>query len=768
MLAAVWALGCANQSPAPKLDGSAPVPQVALPGMEPVAKLPRVSAASLAKDDDASRPEASKAWDKPPATYAEAIRLRDFAAARKLIEAAPQDERALPEVRYAAGYVALELRDAEGALAALDGVEKEAPEFTSDAARLRAEAHRLAGDADAVIAYYGKRREPESWIVVARVLLERERYAEARQWIDKTITALGRRRSLELRAEARAVRARIAEAQKQRYQAITDYRWLALEAPTAPASDGADGALVRFGDGLALTKFQRLERASAFAEVGDSRRAEREIDALEHAPGHEPPLVDQVSTLAQAHYRSRSNYPRAAELYGKAAALSPKNRDLHRYFEAKSLARANRDSEAASKYDELAKRLSLTQIGDDALYEAARLRFIDGHFEQAVAGYEDYLKRRGKTGRHASAVRYELAVARLATRDFEKAERALKALLDDPKSEVRTEREGARLLELIGVAQQGSGKREAAIATYERVIALEPLSFAALAAAARLREMGEKAPALIAPASTGAPPSPLEVKLPTEVAKLHKVGLDAEAELALRESEGDIERLYGERSGEALCRLYGQLESARRRYQLAQRVVSARSLDAAPGPSTRWQWECIYPEPYVAIVERAEKERELRSHLLHAVMRQESGFSPTVVSPADAVGLLQLIEPTARRVADSLETSYEAELMRAPAVNVRFGAYYLRELLNMFGGRIELAAAAYNAGPHAAGRWLQAGHELPLDVFVARIPYAETRTYVQRIVGNLARYSYLHGGEAAVPELTLSLPNDIVVPPDAY
>jgi soluble lytic murein transglycosylase len=132
------------------------------------------------------------------------------------------------------------------------------------------------------------------------------------------------------------------------------------------------------------------------------------------------------------------------------------------------------------------------------------------------------------------------------------------------------------------------------------------------------------------------------------------------------------------------------------------------------------------------------------------------------------VGLLQLIEPTARRVADSLDTSYEAELMRAPAVNVRFGAYYLRELLNMFGGRIELAAAAYNAGPHAAGRWLQAGHELPLDVFVARIPYAETRTYVQRIVGNLARYSYLHGGEDAVPELTLSLPNDVVVPPDAY
>lgn len=759
--------GCTNHGPTPRLDGSVPAPQLsALPGVETLVRLPAQSGEKAElSGGDAARSEISKAWDRPPSTYAEAIRLRDFPAARALIEAAPQEERALAEVRYALGYVALELRDSKTALEALEALEKEAPEFAADAARLRAEAHRIAGNADEVVGYYGRRRDVESWLVAARALADAERYAEARKWVDKSITALGRRRSLELRAEARALRARIAEAQKHRYQAINDYRWLATEAPTTPAADGADGALVRFGDGLALTKLQRLARARAFAEAGNAQRAERELEALARAPGREPSEGDKVAVLAQAVYRSRSDYGRAAELYGRAAELSPKSRDLHRFLEAKSLARAQRDTEAARKYDELAKRLPQTQIGDDALYEAARLRFIDGYFTEAVAGYESYLRRRSKTGRHAESVRYELAIARLATKEFEKAERALRALLDDGKLR---QREEARLLELIGVAEQGAGKREAAIATFHRVIQLEPLSFAALAAAARLEEMGAPVPAPIAAAPSLPPPPPLFLELPAEAAKLHRVGLDAEAELAMREAEAKIEQSYGERAGEALCRMYGQLESARRRYQLAQRVVSRRALDAAPGPGTRWQWECVYPEPYAAIIERAEKERELSPHLLHAVMRQESGFSPTVVSPAEAVGLLQLIEPTARRVADALESPFDAELMRAPAVNVRFGAYYLRELMNVFGGRVELAAAAYNAGPHAAGRWLDAGHSLPLDVFVARIPYAETRLYVQRVIGNWARYAYLHGGEAAVPKLSLALPQGIQVPADAY
>jgi soluble lytic murein transglycosylase len=105
--------------------------------------------------------------------------------------------------------------------------------------------------------------------------------------------------------------------------------------------------------------------------------------------------------------------------------------------------------------------------------------------------------------------------------------------------------------------------------------------------------------------------------------------------------------------------------------------------------------------------------------------------------------------------------------MRSPAINIKFGSYYLGLLLDMFGQRKELAAAAYNAGPHAVTRWLRAGEELPLDIFVARIPYSETRNYVYRVLGNYARYSY-DKGEGTVPQVSLKLPEGLRAPDDAY
>ena len=108
-----------------------------------------------------------------------------------------------------------------------------------------------------------------------------------------------------------------------------------------------------------------------------------------------------------------------------------------------------------------------------------------------------------------------------------------------------------------------------------------------------------------------------------------------------------------------------------------------------------------------------------------------------------------------------LEARYykEAEAMLSqPAQSLRLSARYLKKLLDAFGGNVALAAAAYNAGPQALRRWLEGGKGLSLDVFVARIPYAETLEYVERIVGNYARYRYLEAGASAVPRLTLELP----------
>jgi soluble lytic murein transglycosylase len=149
-------------------------------------------------------------------------------------------------------------------------------------------------------------------------------------------------------------------------------------------------------------------------------------------------------------------------------------------------------------------------------------------------------------------------------------------------------------------------------------------------------------------------------------------------------------------------------------------------------------------------------------------MRQESAFKPDAVSPARAVGLLQLVPGTAEKVAAELGRTIEPALLSSPSYNVELGAYYLHKVLGTFGGHVALAAAAYNAGPRAVSRWLEVAENLPLDLWVARIPYAETRGYVSRVIGNLARYSYLHGGEDAVPRLALALPKGMRAGPQDY
>jgi len=89
-------------------------------------------------------------------------------------------------------------------------------------------------------------------------------------------------------------------------------------------------------------------------------------------------------------------------------------------------------------------------------------------------------------------------------------------------------------------------------------------------------------------------------------------------------------------------------------------------------------------------------------------------------------------------------------------------------MLRTFDGSVPLAVASYNAGPTAVSRWVETAKELDADLFVARIPYEETRNYTMRVMGNLARYQWLAGGDAAVQALALELPRAARAGDDDY
>jgi soluble lytic murein transglycosylase len=388
-----------------------------------------------------------------------------------------------------------------------------------------------------------------------------------------------------------------------------------------------------------------------------------------------------------------------------------------------------------------------------------------GRWKDAARSYATYLRKHGKEGRFLEQARFEQAISWLAGGEPARAAKALSALAETEKSEHET----AMLRELSALALAKAGKKEAAIAGFKQVIADRPLSFPALAAQARLLELGATLPPVIEPGKAGALPAKLVVELPPKARLLHTLGLDADAERELADSEEVIRRSHAPRGDEALCRLYGKLAEAGRRYRVGQRAARWSELDRAPAADNRWLWECVYPRPYEPLVRAAESEKTLPTDLIYAVMRQESGFSPAVDSPAKAVGLLQLIPPTAANVARELSLEYDPLLLSSPDYNIRLGAHYLRKVLQTFGDNVALGAAAYNAGPRAVSRWLdKGGEDLPLDIWVARIPYDETRNYVMRVIGNQARYAYLSGGESAVPRLDLEVPKGLRAAADAY
>jgi soluble lytic murein transglycosylase len=702
--------------------------------------------------------------------WAEAIRAGDFPEAQRRLATLPPARATNAEVRFVRARVALELGDFAAARVLLEHLEQDVPLLTREITKARADVSLSAGPYEEAVRYYTLRGDADA-LAKAAVAQERAgKLPEARALLDRALRLLGSdddATSTAIRVRARGARARIAAQLKDAATAETDLRWLAVEAPDTEAGRVAVASLAALSPPAHLTADQELARAKRLAEAARIDDALAAIDAAGAAGTREKPSAGAlVRARGFAYYLSRANYAKAAELLEQSSKMEPKEAPRDSFFSARATARAGDDPRAIERYEALARRFPTTPFAEEAVYQAARLRFLLGQWEPAAHAYRAYLDAHPKKrpGRFSASVRYELSLALLGGKHAREAAALLEAQVaaeDDPLDR-------AALHELEGAAFAEAGDKVRAATELRAVIRERPLSFPALIGAARLAELGEPLPPLVERDTANAPAVPLVVDLPARAELLGRLGFVREAAQELSGREQELATKYAPRGYEALCLAYGKLGAGAERIRIGRSAVKSEALERAPTDATRWAWDCVYPTPFAEVVRAAETERGLPYGLLHAIMRQESAFKPDAVSPARAVGLLQLVPETAEKVAAELGRPMDATLLTSPSYNVELGAYYVYKVMGTFGGHVALAAAAYNAGPRAVSRWLEAGESLPLDFWVARIPYAETRSYVTRVVGNLARYSYLHGGEEAVPRLALSLPKGMRAGPDDY
>ena len=144
-------------------------------------------------------------------------------------------------------------------------------------------------------------------------------------------------------------------------------------------------------------------------------------------------------------------------------------------------------------------------------------------------------------------------------------------------------------------------------------------------------------------------------------------------------------------------------------------------------------------------------------HVAYAIARQESGFNPRARSSANAQGLMQVLPATAKLVAKRNSVAFDAKKLYDPVYNVQIGAAELGHAIDNYRGSYILTFVAYNAGPGRVREWVERFGDPrdpkidPID-WVERIPFSETRNYVQRVMENMQVYRVRFG---ASPKLMI-------------
>ncbi|MBI3662388.1 MAG: transglycosylase SLT domain-containing protein [Acidobacteria bacterium] len=314
----------------------------------------------------------------------------------------------------------------------------------------------------------------------------------------------------------------------------------------------------------------------------------------------------------------------------------------------------------------------------------------------------------------------------------------------------------ADALYFLGRLAEREGRADHARAYFLKLVEHFPRNYFGLRGAERLRALGPglenspEIPILHPPLLWLRAPLPVAPKLDapipdsvterwTRARALRSIAFDVSAELEFRAAHAaaDSPRLLLEAAKAAIDagRYMPAVSTAR---QVYPRLEAYRWEDVP-----RDAWLTLYPLAYASLVEKYSAKNALDPMLVAGLIRQETVFQHDAVSHAGAVGLMQVLPSTGRRLAKAQKLRYARAKLFEPEYNLRLGTVYFRDLLKRLGST-EAALAAYNAGEDRVAAWqAERNYEEPAE-FVESIPFTETREYVQIVLRNAEIYRRLY------------------------
>ncbi|MEL4897212.1 lytic transglycosylase domain-containing protein [Crocosphaera sp. Alani8] len=302
----------------------------------------------------------------------------------------------------------------------------------------------------------------------------------------------------------------------------------------------------------------------------------------------------------------------------------------------------------------------------------------------------------------------------------------------------------------VGKWAQKLGRIEDSQSAFEHVVANHPQSYYAWRSAVQLgwnvgnfNNIRQMLPEVNKPSSRPLPPAGSEM-----FGELYRLGEDQDAITLFQAEIGDRQELtVNEGFTDALLKLVQgkNLQGINQVWYLQKQDDPEQQKQWQELRKTDQYWQALFPFPFYDTIIDWSTRRQLNPLLVTSLMRQESRFEPEIKSPVGATGLMQVMPATGEWVANKINlTDYS---LTDPDDSINLGTWYLNYTHSEYSNNSLLAIASYNAGPGNVSKWVRRYQVSDPDVFVEKIPFRETKGYVESVFGNYWNYLRIYNPE---------------------
>ncbi len=541
-------------------------------------------------------------------------------------------------------------------------------------------------------------------------------------------------------------------------QAIKLYRRIYYELPATKASVKAEERLAALSasvkDNPASFEQERSRANALFAskQYGESVRAYTELIARF-------PEADKSDEIQLRLGKSFVNAKQPAQAVAPLSRVSDSNAEWKAealFNQAEALRRSNRAGESALIVDRLLNQYGKSRWAQDALYNLARDLDKQERDTEAASRYRQLLGLYPKS-QYAAEASYNLGWQAYKLKQYAESSRILQQHLASYRYP------DTKFIGEAGFwaakAEERLGNKARALALYDLVNERYRYGYHGYLAGMRADKL-RAADSALRPeqAKQGSDLDRIRRNV-TYVEKIEETADGSEAnrfekandfeviglgDLALKEMNAALEKAPTSPKINLRIAQYYSRRGENFQATLVLRRGYPDIYSYRDGEVPREAWEIFFPLVAWGAIKQEAKRYGIDPYMAAGLIRQESVFNPNAISRVGARGLMQVMPATgqqiARRQGGGAITT--ADLYN-PAINIKLGMNYLSQMLGQF-GRIEYAAAAYNAGPGRARAWIAERGTLDIEDWIEAIPFTETRGYVQGVLRYSANYRRLY------------------------